>query len=309
MDLRMLEYFVAVVEEGSISAGARRAMVAQPSVTVAVQRLERELGGPLLERSAAGVVPTEAGRTVLARARRVLRTVEQLRADAAHARTGRSTFTIGLVCGRASAGELTGPILDAFRMAYPDLSLRVRELDFAEQFEDVLDGTVDVALVRSPYEHDELSMDPLFTEPSVLIAGPDHPLAGAKEICVEAVANERFLEVTHAPREWREWWSLAEMRDDPAGIPTEAVGLIDYSLDVLRNGAISPMAASGWRFGGLGEPTLSAVTLTDSPRSVIGVGYRAGAVDPQVLAFTEIARTITDEMLDLVPDALPVERP
>ncbi len=308
MDLRMLEYFVSVVEEGSISAGARRVMVAQPSVTVAVQRLERELGGPLLERSPAGVVPTAIGRTVLARARRVLRCVEELRVGAA-ASQGRSAFTIGLVCGRASAGELTGPILDAFRMTYPDLTLRVRELDFAEQFEDVLDGTVDVALVRSPYDHDELRMDPLFTEPSVLIAGPDHPLAGEKEICVEAVANERFLEVTHAPREWREWWSLAEMRDDPAGIPTEAVGLIDYSLDVLRNGAISPMAASGWRFGGLGEPTMSVVTLTDSPRSVIGVGYRAGAVDPQVLAFTAIARTITDEMLDLVPDALPVERP
>jgi DNA-binding transcriptional LysR family regulator len=307
MDVRTLRYFVLVAEEGSISAGARRAMVAQPAVSVAVRKLEREVGASLLERSPGGVTLTIEGSILLTQARRVLRCVAQAHQEVRRSRIGREpVFTIGLTAGRASAGELTGPILQAFRAAHPELDVRVRELDFAEQFDEVLDGGVDVALVRSPYRHDDLVMEPLFSEPSVLVASPEHPLARLPEVPLEALEAERLLEVVRAPKAWRKFWNFADLRDERLGIPTHEVGLIGYCLDILKNATVSPMAQSGWRFGGLGAPTVHAVKLTGAPHSVIGIGHRAGESREEVRTFTELARAITAEMLHLVPDAVPV---
>jgi DNA-binding transcriptional LysR family regulator len=307
MDVRTLRYFVLVAEEGSIGAGARRAMVAQPAVSVALRKLEREVGAPLLERSPGGVELTAAGHTLFLRARRVLRSLEDAREEARRGGAGRDpVFTVGLVAGTVSAGELTGPILQAFRAAHPDLELRVRELDFAAQFDEVLHGGVDVALVRSPYEHDDLVMEPLFTEPTVLVASPDHPLAEESEVPLEALGGQRMLDVVRTPVAWREFWSLAGLRPEHADIPTQEVGLIGYCLDILKHATVSPMALSGWRLGGLGSPTVRSVRLTDAPHSVIGVGHRAAGGRPEVRSFVDLARSVTAEMIALVPDAVPI---
>lgn len=307
MDVRTLEYFVLVAEEGSISAGARRAMVAQPAVSVALKKLERDVGAPLLERSYGGVELTAAGHTLLVQARRVLRCLEEARDETRRSGALRRTvFTVGLTSGQASAGELTGPILQAFRAAHPELDLRVRELDFAGQFDEVLDRGVDVALVRAPYEHDDLVMEPLFTEPTVLVVSPEHPLAELPEVSLAALGGERFLEVVRTPRAWRAFWSFAGMRAEQVGIPTEELGLIGYCMDVLKHGTVSPMAMSGWRLGALGAPTIRAIRLTDAPRSVVGVGYRAPGRRPEIQAFVDIARSVTAEMIDLVPEAASV---
>ena len=68
------------------------------------------------------------------------------------------------------------------------------------------------------------------------------------------------------------------------------------------------MAASAWRLGGLGGFTVNPVRITDAPHSVIGVGYRAPAAGrPEIRSFVDIARTVTAELIGLVPDA--VRRP
>jgi DNA-binding transcriptional LysR family regulator len=311
MDVRTLRYFVLVAEEGSIHGGARRAMVAQPAVSVAVRKLERDLGGALFDRSPHGVELTSAGSALLPHARRILRSVEQARADVHRGmRPGPAPFTVGLTAGRVAAGELTGPILDAFRRSNPDVLMRVRELDFAEQFDAVLEGDVDVALVRSPYEHDALCMEPLFSEPTVLVASPEHPLADLAEVSLEALLPERFLEVVRTPRVWREFWNLAGMRDESArSIPSQAVGLLDFSIDVMRNATVSPMAQSGWRLGGLGGPSLSAVRIPDAPHSVIGVGYRRGDDRGTLASFIATARAVTEELVTIVPGAELAARP
>ncbi|WP_051342783.1 LysR family transcriptional regulator [Pseudonocardia spinosispora] len=306
MDVRTLEYFVLVAEEGSISAGARRAMVAQPAVSVALRKLERDVGAPLLERSHGGIELTVAGHTLFVQAQRVLRCMAEARDETRRSGArGRAVFTVGLTSGQASAGELTGPILQAFRTAHPELDLRVRELDFAGQFDEVLHRGVDLALVRAPYEHDDLVMEPLFTEPTVLVVSPEHLLAELPEVSLDALGGERLLEVVRAPEAWRAFWSFAGLRTEQAGIPTEELGLIGYCMDVLKHGTVSPMALSGWRLGGLGAPTIRAVRLTDAPRSVVGVGYRASARQPEIRSFVDIARAVTAEMVALVPEAAP----
>lgn len=72
MDVRLLELFVCVAEEGSIHGAARRMLVAQPAVSKALQRLEREVGAALVVRSSQGVTLTPAGAILLGEARDIL---------------------------------------------------------------------------------------------------------------------------------------------------------------------------------------------------------------------------------------------
>lgn len=304
MDLHGLRYFALVAEEGSVHGGARRAMVAQPAVSVSIKKLEREVGAPLFVRSRRGVVLTEAGRALLVHARALLRHVDDVEAQLRSLTVPASAFTVGLLAGRVAAGELTGPIVDGFRTASPHLDLRVRELDFGDQVDALLDGRVDVALVRSPVVHDDLVLDPLFTEPSVLVTSPQHRLARREAVTMDEVLAERPLEVVRAPRAWADFWNLAAYRVGTGRtIPSHAVTLVDYTIDVLKNATISPMAQSGWRLGGLGEPTVRAVALADGPRGVVGVCRRAEDDRDDVLAFTTRAHEVTARLLSLVPDA------
>lgn len=305
MDVRTLEYFVFVAEEGSISGGARRAMVAQPGVSGALRKLERQIGGPLFERSARGVELTRAGGVLLTYARQILGMLDEARDETRICLTqGRTSFTVGMIAGRVSAGELTWPILDAFQRANPEIQLHVRELNFAEQVDAVRDGRVDIALVRSPYEHEDLAMEPLFTEPSVLVADARHPLARITETSVEDVLKQRCLEAVRAPREWREFWNLTELRNEAGrSIPSDSLDLMSYALDLVRNSAVTPMAQSAWRLGGIGQPTLKAIRLVDAPRSIIGIGYRRSDGRREIVSFVRMARRVTQNLCTIVPDA------
>lgn len=308
MDLRALRYFVFIAEEGSVHAGARRAMVAQPALSVALKKLEREIGAALFERSPRGVTLTPAGHNLLPHARYLLKYAENARTEAQLSRREAvPTFTVGLIAGRMAAAELTGPILDTFQRANPGVCVRVRELNFADQFDSVLDGIVDVAIIRSPFEHPALAMKPLFSEPTVLVASSDHRLARVPEVSIQTVLDERLLEVVRAPQVWRGFWNLSELRDDGSRkIPTTAVGVLDYTMDVLRNSAVGLMAQSAWRLGGLGvgDQTSRLIRVIDAPRTVVGVGYLSGSQDPLINAFVATASAVAEQFVSLVPDGV-----
>ena len=72
MDLKQLGYFIAIVEEGSISAAAKQLHISQPPLSAQLRRLEEELGVPLIERGPRRVTPTEAGRALYRQAKRLL---------------------------------------------------------------------------------------------------------------------------------------------------------------------------------------------------------------------------------------------
>jgi DNA-binding transcriptional LysR family regulator len=306
MDLRTLRYFVLTAEEGSVHGGARRALVAQPALSVALKKLEREVGTPLFERSHRGVTLTAAGEALLPHARYLLRYSDYARSEAQFATAvPGSIFRVGLTQGRVGVAELTGPILEAFQLANPQLSVRTRDLTFVEQFDCVLAGDVDAAFVRSPYEHDELAMESLFSEPILLGVSPDHPLAKAREVTVDSILEEPMLKAVRTPRAWREFWNFTELRngDDRCQIQTTAVNLYDYSLEILRNRIVTPMGQSAWRLGGMGESPLAGIRIIDAAGSVAGVGYRRGTADERVKSFLTIAKDVSEHLGHLVPDS------
>src|SRR5690606_25595468 len=89
MEIRQLEYLVAVVDEASFSAAARRLGVAQPSISEQIRNLEREVRQPLLDRLPRRVIPTAAGQTLTEHARRILLELAEAKRRAAEVGSGK----------------------------------------------------------------------------------------------------------------------------------------------------------------------------------------------------------------------------
>jgi DNA-binding transcriptional LysR family regulator len=151
-DLALLSTFVAVAEERHFRRAAERLHVAQPVVSRRIQRLERDLGTDLLERTTRQVTLTEAGIVFLDAARRMLHD-----ADLAVARTRRvaaglvGRLTVGFV--ESAAFELLAPLLRNLEARVPDVTLELRELSTEQQLTE-LRADVDIAIVRELGEHE-----------------------------------------------------------------------------------------------------------------------------------------------------------
>jgi len=172
MDLRRLQYFVAVVEQGSFSRAAVSLNLAQPSVSRQVALLEQELGQRLLERTGRRVVPTAAGNTLLAHARVMLNASAQAISDLKQMGddpVGR--VVVGLPNWIAMA--ICVPLIRQFRERFPRAMLSIVEgLSPAIQ-DGLLVGRIDLALLFDPAPTPLLAYEDLMREPMVLIA-PRH---------------------------------------------------------------------------------------------------------------------------------------
>jgi len=196
VELRHLEYFVAVAEELSFTRASRRLHVVQSGVSSAIQGLERELGASLFDRDRHRVTLTEAGRALLPEARATL-TAAQAAADAvAEASAGlRGTLTVGTMSSTASID--VPALLAQFHEEHPGVLVRLRVMPggSADLAREVADGGLDLALLSLPGEAPAgLAVRQLAHEPLVLICALDHPLAKRDVVPLEALAAETFVD-------------------------------------------------------------------------------------------------------------------
>jgi DNA-binding transcriptional LysR family regulator len=193
MDLRQLRYLDAVARHRSFTQGALDLHIAQSALSQQVGRLERELGVELLRRTTRRVEVTEAGELVLARARRALAEVDGVRADLDALR--------GLVRGTLRVGGVppVGPVHPAaliadFGRAHPGVAITVREDVAYTLLGHLRDGGVDLVMALvDPDSLDGFDGVRLLEEELVLIAPPGHPLARAKRVRVERLADEALV--------------------------------------------------------------------------------------------------------------------
>jgi DNA-binding transcriptional LysR family regulator len=196
VELRHLEYFVAVAEELSFTRASRRLHVVQSGVSSAIQGLERELGTALFDRDRHRVVLTEAGRALLPEARATLAAAQAAAEAVAGASAGlRGTLSIGIMLA-------TGPVdmpalLGRFHQQHPGVLVRLRAAPggSAELAREVASGSLDLALLSIPGQAPAgLTVRPLASEPLALICDPEHPLAGSADVTLESLAGEHFID-------------------------------------------------------------------------------------------------------------------
>lgn len=196
MELRHLEYFVAVAEELSFTRASRRLHVVQSGVSSAIQVLERELGAPLFDRDRHRVVLTEAGRALLPEARATLAAAQAAADAVAQTSAGlRGTLSIGTMI---STGPVDVPaLLGVFHEQHPGVLVRLRVLPggSAELAREVVAGSLDLALLSLPGDAPSgLTVRPLAREPLVLICSLKHPLASAPDLTLAALTHETFID-------------------------------------------------------------------------------------------------------------------
>ncbi|HEX5146342.1 MAG TPA: LysR family transcriptional regulator [Conexibacter sp.] len=149
LNLRLLSYWVAVVEEGSVTAAARRIGVPQPSLSQQMRTLERAVGGELLERQPTGVRLTDAGRAFLPEARAALAAAERATRAAREALgLERGLLQIATYPSLASGALLTS--LGTWRQRHPGVQVRLLELAHHELIEGIDRGLADFGVGYAP---------------------------------------------------------------------------------------------------------------------------------------------------------------
>ena len=192
MEIHQLRYFVAVAEEESFSRAAEREHVSQPSLSQQIQKLEAELNQQLFDRLPRSVVLTEAGRTLLDYARKIL--IEL--ADA-----GRAVAALEQqVAGRLSVGAIPSialyvlpRLIVSFQRSYPKVTFELFEDTTDKLAQRLEDGSLDVVLASSGEERPNLAQHSLGKEPLLMLLPDKHRLARKKTIKWSDLAGEKFL--------------------------------------------------------------------------------------------------------------------
>ena len=205
MELRQLEYFVAVAEEASFTRAASRVHVAQPGVSAQVRRLESELGQQLLDRSGRSVRLTEVGSAVLPFARAALDAVANARLAVDDlAGLVRGQVTVGMVSGCAL--PVLAELLAGFHDRHPGVAIALVEDNSDRLVERLRDGRLDLALIGSAEQNPaDIDSVVLVDEELVAVVVPGHPLtsgsasagAGAGAITIRQL---RDLPLVSLPR-------------------------------------------------------------------------------------------------------------
>lgn len=263
-DLHQLRYFLAVAEERHFTRAARGLGVAQPSVSKQVRLLEEELGTTLFHRTRGNLTLSPAGEAFLPWARQV---VTDLAAGVEEARE-----IGGLRRGRISVGatpSITTAILPhalgRFHAAYPGIELKLHEAGSRDLVRELVQGSLDVALVILPVTHRSLETSALLREELVVAVGPDHALAERRRI------------------------TLADLRDVPLVMFREGYDLRATTLAACTAAGFEPrFAVEGGEMDGVLRLAEAGVGVAIVPSMVVVKGgpLRAVRISPAALTRT-----------------------
>jgi LysR family transcriptional regulator, cell division regulator len=177
-----LNYLAAAAEAGNLTKAATQLGISQPSLSLAIQRLEREMETPLLERSSRGVRLTKAGQVVVKQARELTEMWAKIRANVMAANNDvAGVVTLG--CHPAVAAYTLPKFLPELLHRFPDLEIRLRH-DLSRRItQGVIDGEIDVGLVINPVHHPDLVMHQIAADEVGFWQAPNIG-AEAQAICI-----------------------------------------------------------------------------------------------------------------------------
>ncbi len=235
--------FVAVVEEGGLSAAARRLHVSQPALSQTMNALERELDVRLLVRSSTGVRPTEAGMTLLTEARAVLARYDQ--AIAALTRRAGTTLRLGIPLELPE--DLLSAALAELTSAFPDTKVQARHLSTAAQLAALTAGELDVGLLREHPIGQELDAVLVAEEPlGVLLAVGE--IDGTGSIRLDALAGMDWVGFarTESPAWYDEITAILRSHGIDIGTPQDQPLIADVKLAAVSAGRVFALAPPKW---------------------------------------------------------------
>jgi DNA-binding transcriptional LysR family regulator len=192
MELTQLEFFLMVVEQGSFSKAAVRVYRTQPAVSIAIRRLEEEIGAQLFDRSQKTPTLTDAGELVFDYAQRILALRDQARDVVAELRSlKRGRVRIG--ANESTSLYLLPHLILEYRERHPNVKVEIYRHVSERLPREVLDRNVDFALLAFEPVDSDLESFPILQDELVLIMNPDHPLAKRESVKIKELGKESFL--------------------------------------------------------------------------------------------------------------------
>lgn len=191
MELNTLRVFLTVATEGSFSKAAIRLGRTQPAVSLALQRLETELGERLLDRSAREVVLTDAGRTVLEFARR-FDSLESELGNAIHELRDHSAGTLTIGANESSSLYLLRHI-ESYRALYPRIGVHIRRSLSSAIPDEIINGNLELGVISYQPRDERILSTEIYADSLAFIVSPKHRLAGLKSAPITELAGEIFI--------------------------------------------------------------------------------------------------------------------
>ncbi len=234
MDLRQMEYLVALADEQQFTRAAAVCHVSQSGLSAAIRGLEEELGTTLFDRTTRRVVPTDAGLALLPHARTMLAQAAAAR-DAVVRATHELSGSLRVGAEQCLGMVDVNALLERVHLLYPLVELEFTQAGSHELAARVNEGTLDVAFVAGCGQVTRLRRHELGRRPIVLLVPPQHPLAGAERV---EWADRRDLDFV----DFQESWAVRTLNDEACathGVPrrvSAAVNDVHTLLDLVHRG-------------------------------------------------------------------------
>jgi LysR family hydrogen peroxide-inducible transcriptional activator len=289
VNLSELRYIVALAHERHFGKAAAACHVSQPTLSVAVKKLETELGVPLFERGTKTIRVTQIGERVVEQAQQALEAVESVRRVAeSDADQLSRPLRIGAIF---TVGPYLFPdLIGNLRKLAPNMSLFVEENYTAVLSEKLKQGELDVIIISTPFSQPNILTQPIYEEPFMVLLPTGHALCAKKSLRPEALENETIL-MLGAGHCFRDQVIEACPACAPSALAQDkAVYTVEgSSLETIRHMVASGMGLTVLPSTATGADRYSKKLLTvkpfvrPSPSRVVAMAWRASFPRPKVI--------------------------
>jgi DNA-binding transcriptional LysR family regulator len=282
LDLRKLRYFAEVAQHLHFGLAAERLHITQPVLSRQISQLERELGVRLFERSSRHVALTAAGEQLRQEAAALLAAAGGAQRRVRDAAQDTSSFCVGFMAGV----PITAAVSE-FTARHPAVSVELRRIEWDDQAEAVLGGTVDVGFVRPPMAERGLELRRLYAEPRLAVLPAWHRLAGKAQVSIADLSGDPVILHRDAIPAWDAFVNTDPRPDGSHPRPGPAVRTMDEKLEHVAAGqAITFLPASAAAF--YVRPDIVYVPVRDIPPHPVAMAWDAARTSDLI---TDFART------------------
>jgi DNA-binding transcriptional LysR family regulator len=281
LDLRLVRYFTVVAARRHFGRAAADLLIAQPSLSRQVRRLEQQLGARLFDRSPQGTRLTDAGEAFLPQARALLKAAAKAAAQT-RAAAQPSRVTVGY-----TPGIIVTPAVRQLRHSHPDADIQTLHLEWNEARVALLDHRVDAVVTRLPLSTGGLRVTILYDEPRLLLVPRDHRLAGKESVTLDDIAGEPIPRM--ADPAWNAYWRIDPRPDGRPAPDGPLVAALEDKNELIAAGQAVAIVPAGV-YAGQVRPDLTTVPLRDVAPSHVILATRAADRSRLVAAFSRSAR-------------------
>jgi LysR family hydrogen peroxide-inducible transcriptional activator len=301
MTLTELQYIVAVAQERHFGRAADRAFVTQPALSLAIKKLEDELGIAIFERRKNEVVLTPMGEQIVTQAQRVLEEADRITQLAAQGKNQLlGPLRFGVI---ATVGPYLLPdLVPQLHKRAPQMPLEIEENLTVNLTAMLKNGRLDVIMIAFPFQEPGILTQPLYDEPFKALVPSDHPFAKKSRLDSALLTKERVL-LPHAGHCFRQ-----QVLDScPELSRSDTEGLQGNSLETIRH-----MVASGLGITVMPASAVTAKHRNDRlavvefakpvPERRIGLAWRKGFARPAVIeVIREAVKAVRIPDLSMLP--------